>query len=431
MNSLISDLSEIWKNDSSPFLISKEGTLTWDDILGAEDSDLSFVSPGQVVALIGGFNGKSLGQLFRLIEAGAIVVPLTQETRQLHEYYFSVAKVDLVIEGSHVRHFVPDGSSELLGHLRSSGHPGLILFSSGTTGLPKAILHDFTIFISRFRTPRPTWRTLNFLLFDHIGGLNTLFHTVFNKGLVISPDSRSPHDVIRACEEHKVELLPTSPTFLRMLLMSDLHKRLPHSVRLITYGTEKMDEWTLRRLCDELPDVDFRQTYGMSELGILRCKSEARDSLFMRVGGEGVETRIRDDELLIRSKSQMLGYLNAESPFDDSGWYHTGDAVVVKDEYVKIVGRVDDLVNIGGLKFNLSDVDDALMEHQEVLFVKSRRKNNPITGNHVESSVQLVENSALRSDDLLEFLSQKLPRHMVPSRIKLEGVEVNHRIKKS
>lgn len=431
MNSLISDLSEIWKNHKNPFLVSKEGTLTWDDIVRAEDADLSFISPGQVVALIGGFDSKSLRRLLKLLEAGAIVVPLTQETRQFHDHYFSAARVEVVIENHQVRHLVPDGSSELLSDLRSSGNAGLILFSSGTTGPPKAILHDFSVFVSRFRTPRPTWRTLNFLLFDHIGGLNTLFHTIFNRGLVISPESRSPHDVIRACKEHKVELLPTSPTFLRMLLMSDLYKQLPNSVRLITYGTEKMDEGTLRRLCEELPNVDFRQTYGMSELGILRCKSESRDSLFMRVGGQGVQTKIIDDELLIRSQSRMLGYLNAQSPFDDSGWYRTGDTVVEKDGYIKIVGRVDDLVNIGGLKFNLSDVDDALMKHSEVLFAKSRRKSNPITGNHVESSVELVENSALSSNHLSEFLSQNLPRHMVPSKIKLERVEINHRMKKS
>ena len=62
-----------------------------------------------------------------------------------------------------------------------------------------------------------------------------------------------------------------------------------------------MDQPTLDELCKLLPQVDFRQTFGMSELGILRVKSEARDSLFMKIGGEGVETRVVNNVLQIRS----------------------------------------------------------------------------------------------------------------------------------
>jgi len=71
-----------------------------------------------------------------------------------------------------------------------------------------------------------------------------------------------------------------------------------------------MDQPTLDELCRLLPSVDFRQTFGMSELGIVRVKSESRGSLFMKIGGEGVETRVVDGVLQIRSSSRMLGYLN-------------------------------------------------------------------------------------------------------------------------
>ena len=94
-----------------------------------------------------------------------------------HEYFFESALVDVVIEGSTVKRINHDRKHELIERLRASDHAGLVLFSTGTTGRPKAILHDLTSFLKRFETPRPTLRTINFLLFDHIGGLNTLIQT--------------------------------------------------------------------------------------------------------------------------------------------------------------------------------------------------------------------------------------------------------------
>ena len=118
-----------------------------------------------------------------------------------------------------------------------------------------------------------------------------------------------------------------------------------------------MDQPTLDSLCKILPNVEFRQTFGMSELGILRVKSESRNSLFMRIGGEGVKTKIDDNVLYIKSDSRMIGYLNAESPFDEEGWYNTKDIVEVKDQMIKVTGRTTEVINVGGLKFMASEVE--------------------------------------------------------------------------
>ena len=67
-------------------------------------------------------------------------------------------------------------------------------------------------------------------------------------------------------------------------------------------------------------------------LGSVRVKSKARNSLFMRLGGEGIKTRIKG-VLEIWSRTKMLGYLNANSPFDQEGWYNTGDLVLEEDGY--------------------------------------------------------------------------------------------------
>jgi len=372
--------------------------------------------------------------LLKLIDKKVILVPLTNATLEEHEYFYDAANVDIVVEGLEVKRINHSKSSPLIQALKEKGHPGLVLFSTGTTGRPKAILHDFNSFLERFDTPRPTLKTINFLLFDHIGGLNTLLHTLFNKGTVIAPVSRSVEGVLDTCNKYEVEVLPTTPTFLRMMLMSGvIPDKVPSSLKIISYGTERMDQPTLDSLCELLPGVDFRQTFGMSELGIVRVKSHSRDSLFMKVGGEGVETRIKNNVLHIKSKTRMLGYLNADSPFDKDGWYNTNDIVETSDEegFIKVIGRVSEVINVGGLKFMASDIERVALDYEGVELVKAIGKENPITGQHVELTLQPKKGTIIEKNDVKKFLSSRLQDHMVPQRIKISEISVGHRFKRS
>ena len=429
---LLDKLFQIWKGIEDPFLIHKGEELRFSEIARQSPIDLSEVRKGDVVAIIGDFNPASILTLLRLIDIGVVVVPLTVETKHEHDYFFESALVDVVIEGNQVKRRTHDLKHEFIEKLRQLEHAGLVLFSTGTTGRPKAILHDLTLFLKRFETPRPTLRTINFLLFDHIGGINTLFHTLFNKGVVIAPESRTVDSILNTCRQYDVEVLPTTPTFLRMMLMSGaVPDKVPDCLKVITYGTERMDQPTLDELCKILPNVDFRQTFGMSELGIVRVKSESRDSLFMKVGGEGVETRVVDGVLQIRSSSRMLGYLNAPSPFDAEGWYDTKDVVEEKGDYYKVTGRISDVINVGGLKFMASEVERVALTFPNVSLVKASPKQNPITGQHVELLVQPTSKEGIDKEALMVFLKERLQPHMVPKRIRVESVAVGHRFKKA
>ncbi len=104
-----------------------------------------------------------------------------------------------------------------------------------------------------------------------------MLYTLSNGGTLVVVDDRSPDSVCRAIEAHGVELLPTSPTFLNLLLMSGAQDRHDvSSLQLITYGTEVMPEATLRRAHEAFPDATLQQTYGLSEVGILRSQVRAR-----------------------------------------------------------------------------------------------------------------------------------------------------------
>lgn len=429
---LISHLSGVWRGSDQPFLIAGGSSLKFSVIAEGSQRHLEGIHPGDVVALIGDFDAMSIASLLTLIDRKAIVAPLTRHTVVDHEFFFDAAHVDVVLDGEKATRRQSNRRHEFIDTLRAAGNPGLILFSTGTTGRPKAILHDLSIFLKRFATPRPALRTLNFLLFDHIGGINTLLHTLFNRGTVIAPESRTVESIISTCRRYNVEVLPTTPTFLRMMLLSGLiPDSFPASVRVVTYGTERMDQPTLSGLCTLLPHVDFRQTFGMSELGIVRVKSEARDSLFMKIGGEGIETCADEAGILkIRSSSRMVGYLNAPNPFDSEGWYDTKDIVERKGDYWRVVGRVGDVVNVGGLKFMPSEVERVALQFAGVSLVSVKGCKNPITGQHVEMTVQPNDGAQIDKDRLIEFMARHLPPHMLPKRLTFGPVSVGHRFKK-
>ena len=428
---LIDELLECHRISTGPFLISGNDRLFFRDIVDIPTNEVKEVQPGDVVALVGDFDPKNIALFLRLIERGAIIAPLTGDTRPDHEYFFDSSDANVVIDGSRlVRRRMAPSPHPHLQDLRRRGHPGLIFFSTGTTGRPKAILHDLENFLARFRVPRPPLKTISFLLFDHIGGINTMLHTLFNRGTVVAPSSRTPQGVLLDIARHNVELLPTTPTFLRMMLMSGLiPDEVPASLKIITYGTERMDKVTLERIATLLPSGDFRQTYGMSELGILRVKSRARDSLWIRIGGEGVETRVVDGVLKIRAKNRMVGYLNAPSPFDMKGWYDTKDLVEQEGEWLRIVGRNSDTISVGGIKVLPEVIERAALLHPDIEQAKARGAENPITGQHIELTCQLRPGSDIGRHVLKAFLKQHLAEHNMPHRIKFDVIMHNHRFK--
>jgi long-chain acyl-CoA synthetase len=434
---LLAELARRNAGATSPFLVGDRESVTFADVAGAGtrySSDLDAIRPGEVAAIMGDFDALSIAAMLRLLDRGAIVMPLTDGTAPDHEYFLDAGRAAWVIRGDNVEQRVARTDSHsyaLLQELRLRNHPGVIFYSSGTTGRPKAILHDFTNFLTRYEERRPPLRTLNFLLFDHAGGINTLLHTLFNGGVVIVPSERTPESVARDIEKHGVELLPATPTFLRMMLLAGaFDSGAPPSLRVVTYGTERMDQGTLDRLCDLLPSVDFRQTYGLSELGVFQVKSRARNSLWMKIGGKGIETRIIDGILQIRSANRMLGYLNAPSPFVD-GWYDTGDIVEEDDGYIRVVGRTNEIINVGGLKILPSEVERIALKFPGVLRAKAVGAPNPITGNHIEVICEPADGAGLDRRQLMAHFRNHLQKQLCPHRITIGPVPVSHRFKQA
>jgi len=430
--------------EKEPSLIWQDKIFTYKDILTEVNSwmnkldDLPLIYR-QVVGLEGNYSPKICSLLLALIQRRSIIVPMTKITNIRKQEYLKTAEVQSLFmfdsrDNWRYERYNVEVKNPLTRQLLSISSPGLVLFTSGSTGKSKAALHDLPKLLEKFKKPRRRLTTINFLLFDHIGGLNTLFYTLSNGGTIVIPPDYYPDNVCKLIEKYKVELLPTTPTFLNLLLLSEAYKRYNlSSLKLITYGTEVMPESLIRRLHQAFPRIQLLQTYGLSELGILRSKSKSSDSLWVKVGGEGFETKVIDGLLWIKAHSAMVGYLNASYPFDENGWMNTGDFVEKKGEFFRFLGRQSEIINVAGQKVYPAEVESVLLEMDNVSEGVVRGEPNPITGNIVVAEVSLKKPEELShlKKRMREFCKNRLERFKIPVKVEIrEKIQHTERFKK-
>jgi acyl-CoA synthetase (AMP-forming)/AMP-acid ligase II len=418
-------------------LVWNDQGFTYSDVLQKvqywkQDLQTKNIVSGSVVGLEGDFSPNSVALFLALVDHACIIVPQSNMSQKLRtekddiaqvEFYYKVDLDDRVAFEKTER----KANHELYDVLKARKHPGLVLFSSGTSGAPKAAVHDFTFLLEKFKVARGAMTTLNFLLFDHWGGLNTLLHTLSNTGTTIMVRNRTPEVVCQLIEKYKIALLPATPTFLNLLLISGANKNYDlSSLKVITYGAEPMPLSTLERLKKAFPTTKLQQTYGLIEVGVLRSKSRDDGSLWVKIGGEGYETRVVDGILHIKTTSTILGYLNAKSPMSDDGWFITGDAVEVDGDYFKILGRKSEIINVGGEKVYPAEVESIIQEFENVQEVTVYGEKNPLIGSMVCAKIKLKhpEETHDFTPRLKAFCNSRMEKFKVP--VKISIIENDH-----
>ena len=412
----------IWRGESWSFSQLCDTSDAWSDQLARHG-----IKPGDTLAICGDYSPMACALLLSAVLNRIILVPLASETAPRWNRLMELAQVQFAIridrnDAWEVTGFDRVASHPLMKELRERDAPGLVLFSSGSTGESKGSVLDFNRLLTKFETSRPSHRMLVFLLLDHIGGINTLLHGLCHGGTIVTARERSPDAVCMAIEEHRVEVLPTTPTFLRLLLIADAVGRYDlSSLKVITYGTEPMPPSTLAAIREALPWVQFKQTYGLSEVGILPTRSRDSGSVWLKLGDAGFEHKIIDGVLWIRSPSAMLGYLNASSPFDADGWFNTQDLVEKDGEYIRILGRKSELINVGGEKVHPTEIENVLLQLDNVKDVTVRGQPNPITGEVVAAKITplVQEESDALKRRVREFCRARLERYKTPAVIEV------------
>lgn len=386
------------------------------------------IQPKEVIILFGDFSAEMLFAMIALILNRNIIVPISLEKRESLERMIEVSKADKIYSfensGITLRDLHNEEIHELIERVKEADDAGIMIFTSGSTGEGKCALHKFSSLTYRVKkeVKRKALRSLIFLKMDHIGGINTIFSILFRGGTMILIKDRSIPNVCSLIEKYKVELLPTTPSFINMMIISGAYKDYDlSSLILITYGTEPMPDVTLKVLNEEMPNVKIRQTYGLTEMGIFPTKSQGSASVYMKVGDGEVETKIVNNILMIRSPYAMLGYLNAPNPFDEEGWYNTGDEVEVDGEYIRILGRKEEIINVAGEKVFPAEVEGVLSNISNVADVVVHGKKSSVTGQIVTADFCLVEDEDKKEfkKRVIEYCKREMEDYKIPRVIRV------------
>jgi len=404
------------------------------DMVEAWTERLSAYSIGQgvVCGVLGDYSPQTCALFFALMEAKAVLVPFSYAAVPEMPAFLPLAGVERLFRFDAEDHwtletFEHGSPNDLVVSFRKRESPGLIVFTSGSTGKPKGILHDCERVMRKFVEERPGWRTVLFLMMDHFGGFNTLLSTFAYGGVGVCVAGRVPEIVCRTIQQSRATLLPTTPTFLNLLLASRSYTQFDlSSVALITYGTEVMPDVTLQRVKTIFPNAQVKQTYGLSELGVLRSKSESDDSVWVKIGGQGFEVKVVDDILWIRSEANMVGYLNAPNPFDQDGWMCTGDQVEVRGEYMRILGRESEVINVGGQKVFPIEVETVLLQDKNISEATVFGAKHPVMGQvvHARVSLQRPEDPQALTERLRGLCLRGLARYKMPVRFLIVSDEI-------
>jgi acyl-coenzyme A synthetase/AMP-(fatty) acid ligase len=269
-----------------------------------------------------------------------------------------------------------------------------VLLTSGTTGLPKLVVHTLTSLAGPIENgsdpANPTvWST--FYDIRRYGGLQIFLRAVLaGASLVVSDAHETTADfLIRAATLGVTHISGTPSHWRRALMSSEAHRLTPRYVRL---SGEIADQAILSQLQAFYPQARVSHAFASTEAGVAFDVTDGLAGFPMSMLGNraGVEIKLDDGTLHIRSSRNATRYLGPAAPLREAdGFVNTRDAVELRGDRYYFVGRRDGVINIGGQKVYPEEVEAVINRHPHVRMSLVRTRKNPITGALVVADVVL------------------------------------------
>jgi acyl-CoA synthetase (AMP-forming)/AMP-acid ligase II len=328
-----------------------------------------------------------------------------------------------------------------------------ILFTSGTTGLPKGVLmtHRRTLCVAT------DWVTMTGLCPDdrylmvnpyfHMFGLKAGILACVAAGATMLPEAVFDVDrVLGRIERERVTVLPGSPTLYQAIL--DDPERGSHdlsSLRVAVTGAADIPVELIRRMDTELPFSTIVTGYGLTEAGTAAATGPGDDveTIATTVGRPrpGFEIRIADDngdelpagepgEVVLRGGSVMVGYLDdpesTRRAFSADGSLRTGDIGLIDPAgCLRIVGRAKDMYIVGGFNAYPAEIENALLRHPGIAQAAVIGIADDRLG-EVGMAFVVTAAPGLTGTDIIGWCREQMANYKVPRRVELvDALPVN------
>lgn len=320
--------------------------------------------------------------------------------------------------------------------------PALILFTSGTTGTPKGVVHTFASLKARIAlnhqhlSPEYLRRTLSVLPthFGHglIGNALTPLLAGGDLFLMTGAGLEGAARLGAVIDEHRITFMSSTPAVWRIALKVSPPPT-AGTLRLITVGSAPLARDLARDIAAWAAMDTVWNVYGITEAanwvaGGPVAVDAAEDGVIGPMwGGEaavraedGSLAAIGDGEIVIRSPALMAGYyrqpaLTAVALRD--GWYHTGDRGSIDgDGIIRLTGRIRDEINRGGIKVAPEEIDLLLERHDRIAEACAFAVPDPVAGEVVGVAVRLSPGAALPTEVLRTWCLERIRRECVPER---------------
>ena len=346
---------------------------------------------------------------------------------------------DLIAAGSAV---VPDEPDE--------EDPVVLMYTGGTTGLPKGVLLDQRAEMLNLYHALMQWHFDDTDVFLH---QTPMFHAASMGGVLGIPAAGAvstfiplfnPEQVIDVIQRDAVTSTVMVPTMIGMLLQhpSFAPEKLA-SLRTLTYGASPMPVALLEKLLALNADLEIYQGYGMTESSALLTslgpdEHRAGGALLRSAGRslKGITLTIQDDEgtpvptgetgeVCARGGMFMREYWNKPEATEEAfrgGWYHTGDAGFVDEHgYLFLVDRVKDMIVTGGENVYSVEVENAIATYPGVAQVAVIGIPSAQWGEAVHAIVVPHEGVTLDESEIIEHARQKIAGYKVPKSVEFRA----------